>query len=152
MKTRKSKPICILLADDDEDDCALAREALEANRLANELHIVRDGEELMHYLLREGKYCDPKDSPVPGMILLDLNMPRMDGREALIQIKAQPALRHIPVVILTTSQAEQDIFASYNLGASSFITKPVTFPELVKVLGHFRQYWLEIVQLPEVSE
>jgi CheY-like chemotaxis protein len=152
MKTRKGQPICILLADDDEDDCALAREALAANRLANDLHVVSNGEELMAYLLRQGKFADPNTSPVPGMILLDLNMPLMDGREALIQIKSIPELRHIPIVILTTSQAEQDIFTSYNLGASSFITKPVTFPELVKVLGHFKQYWLEIVQLPEVSE
>ncbi len=106
----------------------------------------------MKYLLREGQYADPKDSPIPGMILVDLNRPLMDGREALLQIKADPALRHIPGGILTTSQAEQDIFTSYKLGASSFITKPLTFPELVRVLGHFKQYWLETVQLLEVSE
>ncbi len=106
----------------------------------------------MKCLLRQGDYADPRDSPVPGMILLDLNRPLMDGREALMQIKADPAMQNTPGGILTTSQAEQDIFTSYKLGASSFILKPVTFPELVRVLGHFKQYWLEIVQLPEVSE
>src|SRR5918912_4632014 len=102
------RPITILLADDDPDDRLLAQEALEENRLANDLHMVDDGEELLDYLYQRGKYADPASSPRPGLILLDLNMPRMDGREALRVLKGDPDLRQIPVVVLTTSQAEED--------------------------------------------
>ena len=120
-------PITILLADDDADDRMLARDALKESRLANELHEVVDGEDLLDYLRQRGRYAEPGLAPRPGLILLDLNMPRKDGREALAEIKRDPSLRCIPVVVLTTSQAEQDIFGTYDLGANSFISKPVTF-------------------------
>jgi CheY-like chemotaxis protein len=136
------------MADDDEDDCMLAREALVESRLANDLHFVRDGEELMDYLYRRGRYVEPDSSPRPGLILLDLNMPRKDGREALQEIKANAQLRHIPIVVLTTSKAEEDIYRSYDLGANSFITKPVTFAALVEVMKTIGKYWFEIVELP----
>ena len=147
MKGRRTTVI-ILMADDDEDDFMLAREALAESRLANDLHQVRDGEELMDYLYRRGKYLDSSTSPRPGLILLDLNMPRKDGREALQEIKADPHLRHIPIVVLTTSKAEEDIYRSYDLGANSFITKPVTFASLVEVMRTIGKYWFEIVELP----
>ena len=126
--------IMILMADDDSDDRMMARDAFEENRLDNELRFVEDGEELMDYLFRRGKYTDPKDSPRPGLILLDLNMPRMDGREALKEIKSNPDLHSIPVVVLTTSSAEEDVVRSYDLGVNSFITKPVSFEGLVEVI------------------
>lgn len=143
------RPINILLADDDDDDCELAEDALRENRLANGLHRVADGEELLDYLFRRGKYTDPATSPTPGLILLDLNMPRMDGREALKAIKSEESLRGIPVVILTTSKAEEDIYRTYNLGASSYITKPVSFDGLVEVMRFLGRYWFEIVELPK---
>ncbi|HEX8362241.1 MAG TPA: response regulator [Longimicrobium sp.] len=146
--TRKTNSVVILMADDDEDDRLLARDALEESRLANSLRFVTDGVELMDYLRREGRYADPASSPRPGVILLDLNMPRKDGREALQEIKADPELRRIPVVVMTTSQAEEDIVRSYDLGASSFITKPITFEGLVRVMRGLGTYWIEIVQLP----
>jgi CheY-like chemotaxis protein len=141
-------PIIILLADDDEDDRMLAKDALTESRLANELHMVGYGEELMDYLYRRGRYAALADSPRPGLILLDLNMPRKDGREALMEIKADPSLRQIPVVVLTTSKAEEDIYRTYDLGANSFITKPVMFESLVKVMRDLGKYWFEIVELP----
>lgn len=143
-----SKPITILMADDDPDDRFLAREALSEARLANDLHFVRDGEELLEYLRGVGRYADPNDCPRPGLILLDLNMPRKDGREALVEIKADPALRSIPVVVLTTSEAEEDILRSYNLGANAYITKPVTFESLVAIMKALGRFWFEIVELP----
>ncbi|KOP25323.1 chemotaxis protein CheY [Hapalosiphon sp. MRB220] len=136
------------MADDDEDDYMLVREALAESRLAIDLRIVRDGEELMDYLYRCGRYTDPNISPYPGLILLDLNMPKKDGREALREIKNDPELRSIPVVILTTSKAEEDIYRTYNLGANSFIIKPVTFAALVEVMKAIGKYWFEIVELP----
>ncbi len=141
-------PITILIADDDEDDRLLAQEALRESRLANNLHFVDDGEQLMEYLARRGKYADPERSPRPGLILLDLNMPRKDGREALQEIKSNPSLRSIPVVILTTSKAEEDVLRTYDLGVNSFITKPVSFDGLVQVMSRLGQYWFEIVELP----
>jgi CheY-like chemotaxis protein len=145
------KPITILLADDDADDRMLTRDALAESRLANDLRFVEDGEELMDYLLCRGKYASPGSCPKPGLILLDLNMPRKDGREALREIKAHPDLRSIPVVVLTTSKAEEDIYRTYNLGVNSYITKPVTFDGLVKVMRALSQYWFEIVELPGLS-
>lgn len=130
----------ILVADDDEEDRQLIKEALEESRLRNPLDFVHDGEELMKRL------TDGKD--LPGLILLDLNMPKKDGREALKEIKSNPKLKYIPVIILTTSQAEEDICRTYNLGVNSFITKPVTFSALVDVLNKVAQYWFEIVKLP----
>lgn len=140
--------VTILMAEDDEDDCLLAQEALAESRLANNLHIVPDGEQLMNYLYHRGKYSDINISPRPGLILLDLNMPKKDGREALKQIKADANLRQIPIVILTTSKAEEDIYRSYDLGANSFITKPVTFSGLVYMMKTIGKYWFEIVELP----
>lgn len=147
MKGRRTT-VTILMADDDEDDYMLAREALAESRLANELRVVRNGEELMDYLYQRGEYAEPKSAPRPGLILLDLNMPKKDGREALQEIKADLRLRHIPIVVLTTSKAEEDIYRSYDLGANSFITKPVTFASLVEVMRIIGKYWFEIVELP----
>ncbi len=146
MESRET--IVILIAEDDPDDRMLTIRALEQNRLANDIKWVEDGEELMDYLHRRGIYADGVHAPRPGLILLDLNMPRMDGREALQAIKADPELRRIPVVVLTTSCAEQDIVQSYDLGVNAFVTKPVTFVELanaIRVLGNF---WFQIVKLP----
>ena len=136
----------ILMADDDADDRVLAKDALEESRVLNDLHFVEDGEQLMDFLNRRGKFAD---APRPGLILLDLNMPKKDGREALKEIKADPEFRRIPVVVMTTSKAEEDIFRSYDLGASSFITKPVTFERLVELMKTLGQYWVEFVELPE---
>ncbi len=142
------QPIVILMADDDADDRMLTKEALEESRVLNDLRFVEDGEELMDYLARRGKYANPERSPRPGLILLDLNMPKKDGREALKEIKENPEFRRIPVVVMTTSQAEEDIFRSYDLGASSFITKPVTFDRLVELMKTLGDYWVEFVRLP----
>lgn len=147
MRTRES--ITILLADDDEDDRMMTRAAFERSRLANDLRCVVDGEDLMDYLHRRGQFVDPASSPRPGLILLDLNMPRKDGREALREIKADPNLRRIPVIVLTTSRAEADVLKSYDLGANSYVAKPVTFEGLAEAVRVLRQYWLEIVDLPE---
>ncbi len=143
-----AQPITILLADDDADDRMLAREALAESRLVNDLHCVEDGEQLLDFLHRRGAYTDPDKSPRPGLILLDLNMPRKDGRESLREIKSDPDLRRIPIVVLTTSKAEEDIYRTYDLGVSSFITKPVTFDGLVNVMRAIGKYWFEIVELP----
>jgi CheY-like chemotaxis protein len=140
--------ISILLADDDEEDLQMTIEALRESRLSNDIRTVRDGEELMDYLLRQGQYADSNDTPTPGLILLDLNMPRKDGREALAEIKANPLLRKIPVIVLTTSKAEEDIFRSYDLGVNSFITKPVTFTGLAEAMRVMAKFWFEIVELP----
>ena len=144
--------ITILLADDDEDDRLMTRDALRDARLHNDLRFVIDGVDLMDYLQRRGRHADPQSSPRPGLILLDLNMPRMDGREALRIIKADPELRRIPVVVLTTSKAEEDIYRSYDSGASSFISKPVTFAGLVELMKGLGRYWFEMVDLPRQDE
>ncbi len=142
------RAVTILLADDDEDDRLMTRDALRDARLHNDLRIAIDGVDLMNYLRRRGRHENPSDSPRPGLILLDLNMPRMDGREALAEIKNAPEFRAIPVVVLTTSKAEEDVVRSYDLGVNSFITKPVTFLGLVEVMKVFSRYWMEIVDLP----
>jgi CheY-like chemotaxis protein len=144
-----ARPITILIADDDADDRLMASEALEESRLANDLRFVEDGEELLDYLYHRGKFAGEGAAPRPGLILLDLNMPRMDGREALREIKGDPALRSIPVVVLTTSKAEEDIYRTYDLGVNSFITKPVQFESLVEVMKALGKYWFEIVELPD---
>ena len=148
MTEQRALPITILMADDDPDDRQMTKEAFEESHLANDLRFVEDGVELMDYLKRRGKYGDPSRSPRPGLILLDLNMPKKDGREALKEIKADPELKNIRVVILTTSKAEEDIYRSYDLNATSYITKPVTFERLVEVVKALGKYWLEIVELP----
>jgi CheY-like chemotaxis protein len=143
------KPITILLADDDPDDRLLVHEAFAENLLANSLEMVVDGEELMDYLHRRGKFSEV--SITPGLILLDLNMPRKSGLEALKEIKADPKLRRLPVVILTTSKAEEDIVRSYDLGVNSFIVKPVTFEALVELIKSIDKYWFQIVELPKLE-
>ncbi len=146
--SENKKPITILIADDDEDDRMFAEQALKESRLANDLHFVKDGEELTDYLYRRGEYSDPENSPSPGLILLDLNMPRKDGREALKEIKSDPELRRIPIVVLTVSDADEDIYNTYELGVNSYVEKPVTFESLVKIMKGIGMYWFEIVALP----
>lgn len=144
--TRRS--ITIVIADDDPEDRMLAEDALKESRLVNDIRFVEDGEELLEYLQQRGRFADHESAPRPGLILLDLNMPRMDGREALQRIKNDPELRRIPVVILTTSKAEEDIYRSYDLGVNSFIIKPVTFESLVNIMRVLERYWFEIVEIP----
>jgi CheY-like chemotaxis protein len=148
----ESTPIIILLADDDEEDRMMACDAMAESRLTNQIYCVTDGEDLMDYLNRRGKYAPPTEAPRPGLILLDLNMPKKDGREALRELKSNPDLRHIPVVVLTTSKAEEDIYRSYDSGASSFISKPVTFNGLVELMKGLGRYWFEMVDLPQQEE
>ncbi|HET8884453.1 MAG TPA: response regulator [Candidatus Saccharimonadales bacterium] len=149
--TAHKDPITILMADDDDDDFLLTKKALVESKLLNTLIRVKDGEELLDYLHARGSY--EKTATVrPGVILLDLNMPKMDGREALKAIKSDPELRDIPIVIFTTSKAEEDIYKSYQLGSNSFITKPVTFDNLIKVMTTLGMYWFEIVELPQANE
>lgn len=138
----KPAPVRILIADDDEEDRHLIKEALEESRLLNPIEFANDGEELMKRL--------HSADDLPGLILLDLNMPKKDGREALREIKSDPRLKRLPVIILTTSKAEEDIYRTYDLGVNSFITKPVTFSALVEVLNKVAQYWFELVELPPI--
>jgi len=145
---KDAKPITILMADDDADDRVLTKEALEDARLINDLRFVENGEELLEYLRRQGKYAPPADAPNPGLILLDLNMPRKDGRTVLKEMKEDPELRSIPVVVLTASKADEDIYKSYDLGVNSYIVKPVTFESLVDILQTLEKYWVQIVELP----
>lgn len=148
MNAMREKAITILMADDDEDDRLLTREALEESKVLNNLRCVEDGVELINYLKRQGKYADIDAYPWPGLILLDLNMPRKDGRETLKELKADPELKAIPVVILTTSKQEEDMVKGYGLGAASFITKPVNFEGLVNLMKALGKYWIEFVKLP----
>lgn len=150
MRSKNSVPI--LIADDDIDDCDMIREALKESRLLNEVHFVHDGEQLLKFLHQQSElssYTDKK--ALPGLILLDLNMPKMDGREVLKELKKHPELHQIPIIVLTTSQAEEDIIRSYNLGANSFITKPIEFQTLVQIMRDVGRYWFEIVELPSSS-
>lgn len=140
-------PIHILMAEDDPEDRMLVEDAWEECHILNPLQMVEDGIELIDYLKNQGKYTDKAKYPKPGLILLDLNMPRMDGRQALHEIKSNPSLCGIPIVILTTSKAEEDILRSYKMGANSFITKPVTFDSLIEIVKTLSKYWLEIVHL-----
>lgn len=138
------------MADDDEDDRLLVKAAFEESAMSNDVRFVEDGEELLDYLLHRNRYSEAQLAPRPSLILLDLNMPRKDGREALREIKSSPDLRAIPVVILTTSKLEEDIYRTYDLGANSFIIKPVTFEALVETVKLLGRYWFEIVQSPPV--
>ena len=140
--------INILMADDDPDDRMLMKEALEENNLPNSIDFVEDGSELMDYLYKKGKFLLEKTIR-PGLIFLDLNMPKVDGREALRIIKSDPMLRRIPVIVLTTSKAEEDIITTYDLGVNSFISKPARFADLVKVTKDIGHYWLGTVELPK---
>jgi two-component system, response regulator len=138
----------ILMADDDPDDRMLTMEAFQESHLANELYFVEDGEALLDYLYHRGMF-NTENAPRPGLILLDLNMPKLDGRAALAKIKSDPNLKRIPIVILTTSKAEEDIVKSYDLGVNSFITKPVTFRGLVQTAREIGEYWFGLVSLPK---
>jgi CheY-like chemotaxis protein len=151
MPHRKQRSIVILVADDDAEDRMLVKDALEEGRLANNVQFVEDGEELMDYLRGVGKFSDRAKFPPPGLVLLDLNMPKKDGREAMKEIKSDPVLKVIPIVVLTTSKAEEDILRTYNLGVNSFITKPVTFTALVDIMKTLGKYWFEIVELPPLD-
>jgi CheY-like chemotaxis protein len=149
---RHKIPISILIADDDEDDRTLTRQALEEAHIANDLHFVEDGEQLLDFLYQRGAYGGEAGlAPRPGLILLDLNMPKMDGREALAVIKGDATLNDIPIVILSTSALSADIARSYQMGVNSYITKPVTFTGLVAAMNVLGRYWLEIVELPPAA-
>ncbi len=146
------KPVVFLMADDDPDDRLLIKEAFQESLISNSIYFVEDGVELMDYLRKQDKFAHPATAPTPDLILLDLNMPRKDGREALAEIKSDPHLRYIPVVVLTTSKAEEDIMRSYDIGAASYITKPVTFDGLVESIRGLGQYWVQIVRLPAIEK
>ena len=139
------KPIEILLIEDNPGDVDLTREALESNKLRNNLHVVRDGEEAMAFLRHEGKYAGV---PRPGLVLLDLNLPRKNGREVLAEMKSDENLKRIPVVVLTTSQAEEDIHKTYNLHANCYVNKPIELNHFIKVVQAIEDFWLTIVELP----
>ena len=143
-----SKANVILMAEDDSDDRLLVKDAMAESRWEGDLRFVEDGEDLLDYLKHRGKYSQPANAPRPGLILLDLNMPRKDGREALREIKDDTELRRIPVVVLTTSKAGTDIGRMYDLGANSFIAKPIQFEALVNVMRLLGQYWFNTVELP----
>jgi CheY-like chemotaxis protein len=143
--TQLTRPIEILLVEDNPGDVELTREAIENSKLLNKMRVVEDGEAALAFLRREGSYAG---APRPDLILLDLNLPKMDGRELLAEIKADEDLRRIPVVVLTTSRAEEDVLKSYNLYANCYITKPIGFNEFVKVVKAIKEFWLHIVLLP----
>ena len=152
MSRDQARPITILVADDDPDDRLMIEEAFLEHNVKNKLDFVEDGEELLQYLNREGSFADRAGEPYPGLILLDLNMPKIDGREALRRMKTDENLQRIPVVVLTTSRAEEDIVRTYGMGVNSFITKPVTFEGLVDIVSALCNYWIEIVALPPECE
>ncbi len=147
-----SESAIILLADDDEGDQILTRRALDKGRFRNTLHIVMDGEEALDYLFHRGKYEDPESSPRPHLMLLDLNMPKVDGRQVLTELRADPELRMLPVIVLTTSSQEEDIVRAYELGVNSYITKPVTPGGFVEAVSAIENYWFELVILPQAGD
>ena len=148
----KGKPAVILLVEDDRGDQELTRRALQEGKIRNELRIVEDGEEALAYLFRRGEYKDPATSPRPDLLLLDLNLPRVDGREVLERIRADATLRRMAVVVLTTSRQEEDILRSYEVGCNSFITKPVGMDQFIQVIQSLKEYWFQIVVLPPKTE
>jgi CheY-like chemotaxis protein len=145
---KKKIAITILVAEDDPDDRLLIKEAFQENTFLADLRFVEDGEELMDYLRRRGEYRNPETSPWPGLILLDLNLPKKDGREALAEIKTDPALRRLPIIVVTTSNVQEDILCCYDMGANSYITKSVRIADLNDAFKALSKYWLEIVSLP----
>lgn len=145
---RSNFPVRIVVADDDIDDRMMIKDAFDESKLGNPVDFVEDGVQLLEYLRREGAYSKFAGQPYPGFILLDLNMPRKDGRTVLKEIKNDPILHRIPIIILTTSKAEEDIIKTYNLGVNSFICKPVSFDKLVDIVKTVGHYWIEIVALP----
>lgn len=148
----KIQPVPILMAEDDPEDRLLTREAFVEGRLANPLYFVENGEELMDYLRRRGPFADAERYPYPGVVLLDLNMPRKDGRTCLAEIKRDPELKQLPVVVLTTSAEDEEVVRSYDLGANSFVSKPVDFDKLVAIIQTFGRYWFSIVELPDAPQ
>ncbi len=148
----EGKPVPILLVEDDPDDVVIARRALKKGMIANSLYVVGDGEEAIQFLRHTGPYADgEKEAPRPGLILLDLNLPRLDGREVLEIIKNDPKLRRIPVVVLTTSSEEAEVRGCYDKGANTFITKPVEFDNFLEAVVTIGQYWLTIAKIPNGS-
>jgi CheY-like chemotaxis protein len=149
-KIKSAGKISILIADDDPDDRELIRAAFDENSIKHRINFVENGEELLRYLNRSGHYADETLHPFPQIILLDLNMPKKDGREALRELKADNIFKSIPVIILTTSMEQKDIVKSYELGVNSFIIKPVTYSGLVEFTRVLGKYWFEIAELPNV--
>ena len=147
--SQENRLFTILMVDDDPDDRLLFKEACEEVRLRNPLEFLENGEQLVDYLRRKGAYTHLEGAPYPGIILLDLNMPLKDGREALEEIKNDAALRHIPIIVLTTSKDEDDILSSYGLGASSYIVKPISLDRLMRVVNSIGEYWVQIVEVPQ---
>ncbi len=145
---QNQRSVAIVIAEDNEDDYLLTKLAFEENKILNPLYWVKDGQELLDYLQRKGEYNDDIKYPFPQLILLDLNMPRMNGKTALGLIKADPVLKRIPVIVLTTSAADEDILQSYDLGVSSYIRKPAENSDFVEMIRQFKTYWLDLVELP----
>lgn len=152
MSWKSPKQIPVLLVEDDEDDICLVERAFRKGRIINRLYVVRDGDEALEFLQHTGQYAPPADAPRPGIILLDLNMPRMSGHEVLKKVKGSEDLRRIPVIILTTSGAQKDVLESYNNGANSFITKPVEFSKFLDAVITLGKYWLCIAEVPDGDE
>ncbi len=152
MARMSKKAAVILLVEDDPGDQELTRRALEEGKVRNTLQIVSDGEQALDYLFRRGRYVDPDSSPRPDLILLDLNLPKLDGRQVLENIRLTPELRRIAVVVLTTSNQEEDVVRSYDLGANSYITKPVDLVQFLRVVQALQEYWFEIVVLSSDGE
>jgi CheY-like chemotaxis protein len=143
--TPSGQPIDVLLVEDDPGDELMTREAFEDNKIGNQLHVARDGEEALDFLYRRGEYTD---APRPGLILLDLNLPKYDGRQVLEKIKSDPDLSHIPVVVLTTSSAEEDILRSYRLHANAYVTKPVDLDQFIRAVRQIDEFFVQVVRLP----
>ncbi len=149
MESDRKKLTIILSAEDDDDDRLLIKESFESSKITSELYFTENGQDLLYYLRNQGKYSDGNiPSPRPDLILLDLNMPQLDGREALREIKSDPALCGIPIIVLTTSNEGKDITTCYNLGANSFISKPASYNELVRIADAFCRYWMQVAFLP----
>jgi CheY-like chemotaxis protein len=148
MPSISGRPAVILLAEDDPGDQELTRRALDDGKLHNDLHIVEDGEEALDYLLRRGRYIDPLSSPRPDLILLDLNMPKVNGKQVLEEMQKHAVLRRLTVVVLTTSAQQEDVLRTYDLGVSSYITKPVEMDQFARVIQALEEYWFQIVMLP----
>lgn len=144
---RNTATMTILIADDDADDRMFLEQAMRRNGYEQDIRFVEDGEELMDYLRRQGRY-NAQNAPWPNMLILDLNMPRKNGFQALSEIKDDPELRRLPVVVMTTSSADEDVVKTYSLGVNSFVTKPFNFNRLVEMVGTLRMYWMDIVKLP----
>ena len=148
-KDKKCEIIPILLVEDDEDDITITKKAFSKAKISNPLYVVRDGEEALEFLMRTGRYTDPENAPKPGLILLDLNMPRLDGREVLDRIKKDPTLHRIPVVVITTSDEDADVLGCYDRGANTYITKPVDFNGFMHAVTTIGTYWLCIAKIPD---